>query len=74
MSFLVSKGLKLIMKKAPRQNNGSDCGVFSCQTLELVARGSDPIDKGFEFSAVNMPYFRQLMLLEITQGRLKHRW
>jgi len=61
-------------QKAPQQTNGSDCGVFTCQTLELVARGVDPIDKGFEFSQTNMPFFRQLMTYETATGKLKKRW
>ena len=61
-------------QKAPQQNNGSDCGIFTCQTLELVARGADPIDKGFEFSQTNMPFFRQLMTYETATGKLKKRW
>jgi sentrin-specific protease 1 len=61
-------------QKAPQQNNGSDCGIFTCQTLELVARGMDPIDKGFEFTHTNMPFFRQLMTYEIAKGKLKERW
>jgi sentrin-specific protease 1 len=61
-------------QKAPQQNNGSDCGIFTCQTLELVARGADPIDKGFEFSQANMPFFRQLMTYETATGKLKKRW
>jgi hypothetical protein len=40
----------------------------------LVARGADPLDKGFEFSSKNMPFFRKLMVLEIAQGKLKERW
>ncbi|EIW73147.1 hypothetical protein TREMEDRAFT_26586, partial [Tremella mesenterica DSM 1558] len=59
---------------APSQDNGSDCGVFACQTIEALARGRDLIDDGFEFDASNMPYLRYLMVYEITKGKLEERW
>jgi len=59
---------------SPQQNNGSDCGVFSCQTIEARARGKDLIAGEFEFEANNMPYLRKLMIWEIAQTKLAERW
>ncbi|XP_055603201.1 sentrin-specific protease 1-like isoform X2 [Uranotaenia lowii] len=53
------------MRECPRQMNGSDCGVFSCMFAEHEARNRD-----IGFSQQNMPYFRQKMIYEISQGRL----
>ncbi|WWC85688.1 uncharacterized protein L201_000554 [Kwoniella dendrophila CBS 6074] len=59
-------------EKTPQQNNGSDCGVFSCQTLEMITRGRDT-KKGFEFDASSMSFFRRLMVWEIGNGKLEPR-
>lgn len=56
---------KLNMHDCPRQMNGSDCGVFSCMFAEHEARGRE-----IGFSQQHMPYFRQKMIYEISQGRL----
>lgn len=53
------------MHECPRQMNGSDCGVFSCMFAEHEARGRE-----IGFSQQHMPYFRQKMIYEISQGRL----
>ena len=61
----------------PHQDNGSDCGVFTCQTLDALARGLDltkPQAKGFEWTSANMPYLRDLMVYEIGQVKLEKRW
>ncbi|KAB5594097.1 Ulp1 peptidase [Ceratobasidium theobromae] len=50
---------------APQQENGYDCGVFSCQYMECLSRGAD-----FDFDQTNMPYLRQRMILEIVRGKL----
>ncbi|ORY27379.1 hypothetical protein BCR39DRAFT_577632, partial [Naematelia encephala] len=55
-------------------NNGSDCGVFSCQTLEAIARGRDLVNDGFDFGAKHMSMMRKLMVFEIAQGKLEKRW
>ncbi|KAG9121272.1 Smt3-specific protease [Ceratobasidium sp. 392] len=52
-------------ENAPQQENGYDCGVFSCQYMESISRGAD-----FNFSQANMTYLRQRMILEITRGKL----
>ncbi|KAF9533707.1 hypothetical protein CPB83DRAFT_939663 [Crepidotus variabilis] len=51
----------------PLQNNGCDCGVFTCVTLEALARGEDDLI----FDQSNMPYFRKRMGFEILNGALK---
>ncbi|KIR52047.1 sentrin/sumo-specific protease [Cryptococcus gattii Ru294] len=56
-----------------KQNNGSDCGVFSCQTLEMITRGRDIVAQGFEFTAKDMPFMRRMMIYEIGEGRLEKR-
>ncbi|WWD22827.1 hypothetical protein CI109_107321 [Kwoniella shandongensis] len=57
----------------PQQDNGSDCGVFSCQTLEMITRGRDLVKQGFEFGAKDMPFLRRLMIWEIGKGKLEKR-
>lgn len=49
----------------PRQNNQSDCGVFSCAFAETITR-----NRPIKFSQQNMPYMRLKMVLEICQGQL----
>lgn len=58
---------------SPKQDNGCDCGVFACQTLESAARGRDLVKSGFEFNRKNMPFFRRLMIVEIASGELAAR-
>ena len=42
-----------------QQHNGSDCGVFMSQFMFCMAFGRD-----FDFSQVNMPYFRRRIALD----------
>lgn len=63
--FDTSGFTKQNMHECPRQMNGSDCGVFSCMFAEHEARGRE-----IGFSQQHMPYFRQKMIYEISQGRL----
>ncbi|KAK8844621.1 hypothetical protein IAR55_006468 [Kwoniella newhampshirensis] len=60
-------------ENTPQQDNGSDCGVFSCQTLEMITRGRDLVKQGFEFTAKDMPFMRRLMIWEIGKGKLEKR-
>eukprot|EP01134_Creolimax_fragrantissima_P004516 CFRG4516T1 len=53
------------LEVTPRQNNGSDCGVFTCQFSEYCARGCN-----FDFTQADMPYFRMRMAHEILELRL----
>lgn len=61
----VSANMPFIFQNAPQQENGYDCGVFSCQYMECLSRGAD-----FDFDQTNMPYLRQRMILEIVRGKL----
>lgn len=63
--FDTSAFVKENMRECPRQMNGSDCGVFSCMFAEHEARNRD-----IGFTQAHMPYFRQKMVFEISQGRL----
>jgi sentrin-specific protease 1 len=47
----------------PQQENGYDCGVFTCQAMENLSRG---VPVPFDFTQRNMPYLRKRMILEIT--------
>lgn len=51
----------------PQQENGYDCGVFVCQTMENLSRG---VPVPFDFTQHNMPYLRRRMILEIAAERL----
>uniref|UniRef100_A0A1I7TWM6 ULP_PROTEASE domain-containing protein n=1 Tax=Caenorhabditis tropicalis TaxID=1561998 RepID=A0A1I7TWM6_9PELO len=53
------------MTNIPRQENGSDCGVFSCQFGEWASRRTAP-----RFSQKNMPYYRKRMVYEIVSEKL----
>lgn len=53
------------MTNIPRQNNQSDCGVFSCAFAETITR-----NRPIAFSQQNMPYVRMKMVLEICKGEL----
>uniref|UniRef100_A0A8R1HKN2 ULP_PROTEASE domain-containing protein n=2 Tax=Caenorhabditis japonica TaxID=281687 RepID=A0A8R1HKN2_CAEJA len=53
------------LTEIPRQRNGSDCGVFSCQFGEWASRRKIP-----EFSQKHMPYYRKRMVHEIVTKRL----
>ncbi|KAF9978444.1 SUMO1 sentrin specific peptidase 1 [Actinomortierella ambigua] len=48
-------------KNIPRQQNGFDCGVFTCFFIESKSRGAN----SFDFSQADMPYLRQKMVLDI---------
>ena len=51
----------------PQQENGYDCGVFTCQFLKALSRGQER----FAFTQRNMPYLRKRMILEIAQAKLR---
>ncbi|KAK9509937.1 hypothetical protein O3M35_004823 [Rhynocoris fuscipes] len=53
------------LKDIPRQNNGSDCGVFSCTFAEFLSRRAK-----FTFQQKDMPYLRLKMIYEIVTGKL----
>ncbi|EMD41725.1 hypothetical protein CERSUDRAFT_110298 [Gelatoporia subvermispora B] len=51
----------------PQQENGFDCGVFTCQFLEALSRG----EESFPFTQANMPYLRRRMVWEIGNCKLR---
>ncbi|EFO98019.1 CRE-ULP-1 protein [Caenorhabditis remanei] len=53
------------MEDIPRQQNGSDCGVFTCQFAEWASRRTTP-----RFTQKNMPYYRKRMVYEIVSSKL----
>ena len=55
------------LKSVPQQNNQVDCGVFTSQFCLCRALGM-PLDKFVSQAA--MPFFRQLMALELYTGAL----
>merc|ERR1712012_96922 len=66
--YLAKKGKTLdaevfdrnLVKGIPRQLNGSDCGVFTCQYAEFLSRGAS-----LDFSQGDMPRVRRRMAGEI---------
>jgi sentrin-specific protease 1 len=52
----------------PQQENGYDCGVFTCQFLQAISRGEED---DFGFSQVDMPYLRRRMIWEIGNAKLR---
>jgi len=51
----------------PQQENGYDCGVFTCQFMESLSRGEET----FNFTQENMPYLRRRMIWEIGNTKLR---
>ncbi|ODQ82354.1 hypothetical protein BABINDRAFT_31423 [Babjeviella inositovora NRRL Y-12698] len=50
---------------APRQENGYDCGVFTCTNVEYLSRGAK-----LTFKQSDMQNLRNKMALEVLQGEL----
>lgn len=62
----------------PQQNNGCDCGVFTCQTMEHRARGIGNAGQGsladvFEFKQEDIRGIRRMMVWEIKNHKLVER-
>jgi len=53
------------VEDTPQQENGSDCGMFSCKVAEYLSR-----DAELTFSQENMNYFRERMIYEIIKSDL----
>ncbi|KIM48404.1 hypothetical protein M413DRAFT_230782 [Hebeloma cylindrosporum] len=51
----------------PQQENGFDCGVFTCQFMETLSRG----EEYFNFTQKDMPYLRRRMIWEIGNAKLR---
>lgn len=56
-----------VLEDVPLQENGFDCGVFTCQFLEALSRGEET----FRFKQANMPYLRRRMVWEIGHAKLR---
>ena len=50
---------------SPQQNNGSDCGVFTCTTAEFISRNAK-----LTFCQEEMPLLRKTMVVEIVKAKL----
>ncbi|KAG9314631.1 cysteine proteinase [Chiua virens] len=57
--------LMSLQQDTPQQENGYDCGVFTCQFVEALSRGEET----FNFSQRDMPYLRRRMIWEIAHAR-----
>ncbi|KAF9435855.1 SUMO1 sentrin specific peptidase 1 [Entomortierella beljakovae] len=53
-------------KNIPSQENGYDCGVFTCTFIEFKSRGDDELD----FSQENMSYLRRKIALNIINKKI----
>lgn len=51
----------------PQQENGFDCGVFTCQFLQGLSRGEEYIT----FTQKDIPYLRRRMIWEIGNAKLR---
>jgi hypothetical protein len=56
---------KMAFPHTPKQTNGSDCGVFVCKYMDYLSR-KEP----FSFTPEDMPYFRMLIAVELTQNEI----
>jgi sentrin-specific protease 1 len=54
-----------LMKSIPIQENGSDCGVFTCKFAEYLSR-----DAKLTFKQKDMNYYRERMIYEIVKQEL----
>ena len=54
-----------IVRNLPQQTNGIDCGVFTCQFAEHVARGGN-----ITFTQRDIPQIRRNMVWELMTRRL----
>ena len=60
----------IVLQWTPQQENGYDCGVFTCQFLESLSRG----EESFIFTQKDMPYLRRRMIWEIGHAILREDW
>jgi len=55
-------------QNTPQQENGYDCGIFTCQFLQALSRGEEG---DFGFTQENMVYLRRRMIWEIANAKLR---
>lgn len=53
------------MKEIPQQQNGSDCGMFSCKFAEYLSR-----EAKLTFKQEDMQYYRDRMIYELIKSEL----
>jgi sentrin-specific protease 1 len=53
------------VEETPQQQNGSDCGMFSCKVAEYLSR-----DAELTFTQENMNYYRERMIYEIFRPEI----
>jgi hypothetical protein len=63
---LLSSFWKFKMAITPKQNNGSDCGVYVCKFMDYLSRDIQNIN----FTHEDVYYFRYLIAIEILEGKL----
>lgn len=60
-NYDLSDWIDYVPHDIPHQNNGSDCGVFTCKFADYLSENCE-----FDFTFEDMPDFRRRMVLEIT--------
>jgi sentrin-specific protease 1 len=65
MQYNVSDWKRLTPKDIPRQQNSSDCGVFTCMFARYYTK-----NEPFSFKQDDMPQIRKKMVCEIIEKRL----
>ncbi|KAK9659893.1 hypothetical protein K7432_018327 [Basidiobolus ranarum] len=63
--FDLSDWIDYAPKNIPSQQNGFDCGVFTCMFAEYISR-----NEPFDFNQKHMKYIRRRMIWEIIQKHL----
>lgn len=63
--FDITPFTRVNIKDAPKQDNRSDCGIFSCKIAEYITKNAE-----LNFTQKDIPQFRQKMILEILNGKL----
>jgi sentrin-specific protease 1 len=65
-NYDLSEWKDYVPKDIPNQDNGSDCGVFTCKYADYMGEGLE-----LHFTHEDMSYFRRRMLLELMANRLE---
>lgn len=56
----------------PKQNNGSDCGAFTCSFMDAITTSMiENKEPEFTINAMNMPFYRLYMLYSISRRYVK---
>lgn len=64
-SFDLSSWRDCTMRGMPRQNNGSDCGVFTLKCADYLSE-----NRSLDFTHRDMPYFRARAAMEIVDAEV----